>query len=144
MSKYSRRENVKEPRKWKVHPIWRGIGLFFLILIPIMGYAGAVEFIQFNERTATVPLPYQMYQPTGFVGIVAEEAGNVPIGFYVSVKLGIVIFTGIFAAVGFGFYTFVYALIYRMVAPPRYVGYDSPPVGKYRPPPERGRAGRRH
>ena len=103
-----------------------------------MAYAGAVEFIQFNERAAVVPLPYQMYDLIGFVGTVVEEADNRPIGIYVNTKLGVVIFTGIFAGVGFGFYTFIYALLYRMMAPPRDVGYDSPPVGKYRAP-ERGR-----
>jgi hypothetical protein len=135
MGKYAnyRRESVKEPPKWKIHPIWRGIGLFMMILIPIIAYAGSVEFLKYNLSHPTIPISARMYQPTGFVGVTVEEAGGRKFGINVGVQLGVILFTGIFSGVGFGLFTLVYAIIYRFTAPPRYLGADSPPVGKYRP-----------
>jgi hypothetical protein len=146
MSKYAgyRRESVAKKRKWKVHPVWRGIGLLMMILIPIMAWAAADVFLTENQKARWLPLPAEMYQPMGFVGFRVEEAGGMFIGTYVPWNLGLVLFTGIFMAVGFGLFTVLYAFIYRMVAPPRYMGYDSPPVGKYRPPPDQGKSGRTH
>jgi hypothetical protein len=145
MGKYgSVREGQKAPRKWKVHPIWRGIGLFMMILIPIMAYAGSVEFINYNMRSQVIPIPSRMYQPTGFVGVTVEEAGNAKYGIVVRERLGVVVFTGVFMGVGFGLFTMIYAFIYRIIAPPRYQGYDVPPVGKYRPRTDQGTVRRRH
>ena len=41
-SKYSRSE--EGPFPWKVHPIWRGIGCIFLVIIPIISF-GLSDFL---------------------------------------------------------------------------------------------------
>ena len=52
------REEAGKRRPWKVHPVWRGIGCFMAILIPIMAWAGAIVMISTmtpcsNSRTVS-------------------------------------------------------------------------------------------
>ena len=46
----------------KPHPVWRGIGFFLLILIPILSFAladVAVQYVKLNVRGARVPEAFQ-------------------------------------------------------------------------------------
>ena len=48
--KYNPRANMPS-RPYRVHPIWRGIGCFMMVLIPVMSYAGAVLLVEENGRS---------------------------------------------------------------------------------------------
>ncbi len=116
---YTRQQS--KPRPWDVHPIWRGIGCIFIILIPIMSYAGAVLLMQANAKQ-------------GWVGLPREITGS-----FVLPVLGRIYYTDLIVAlilmiIGFGILTVVYSFTYRLIGPPKYGPLDAPPEkGSRRP-----------
>jgi hypothetical protein len=104
-----------------------------LLLLPVLSWAGADVLITANQQAQWVSLPPEMYAPLGIVSIQIPEVKK-PLQFGLgSLRLGVIIFTGVFLFIGVGLYSMVYAIFYRFMAPPRYQGFDSPPVGPYRP-----------
>ena len=119
-----------EERPWKVHPIWRGIGCFLVILVPIMAWAGAELFMQSNTW---VPLPAVLYQPvlipmTGIdiIDSISSAINSILSGF--GVTYGIIFFTFVFIFLGYGILSILYAFMYRIIGPPRYSPLDARPV----------------
>lgn len=112
---YRRRPEPKQPN-WKIHPIWRGIGCAFIVLIPILSYAIAVLFVQANARQAWIALPREFLIPIDLPYI-----GTVPHLF------ATLTFTVIVAVVLFSIFTIFYALLFRIVGPPQYGPLDAPP-----------------
>lgn len=49
----------------KVHPVWRGVGFGFMILIPIMAYASMVVFMEQNDLHGWVALTPDMMAKEG-------------------------------------------------------------------------------
>ncbi len=97
-----------------VHPVWRGIGCFFLILIPIIAFAGAKTLVQANFSRRWVQMPVEL----GGSFIVPV------IGRILYADLAV---TVILIVIGFALLTVVYAIIYRIIGIPRYGPLDSPP-----------------
>lgn len=60
MGKHEFKREASKSRKAEIHPIWRGIGFLFMILIPIMSYAGAIVLIQQNSKNGWVPFPFDL------------------------------------------------------------------------------------
>lgn len=133
MGKYykSYRDPVIE-RKWKVHPIWRGIGCITIIIMSVIAYAGAVEFIKFNQQARLIPLPNELYEPMGYVSYTIPDTSKTFGANLGDTLLGVPVFTVIFWLVGMGFFTFIYAVVYQMSGPPRYSGANVPPLKKGR------------
>jgi len=130
---YSRGRELK-PRRWAIHPVWRGIGCLMMILVPILAYAGAVEFLNFNQKNPILPLTADMYQPLGVQYIRLEDVDmSIPVNLG-SLTTCVLAFTVVFMVLGYALYSLIYAIFYKSMAPPRYGPLDSPPVGKYRPP----------
>jgi hypothetical protein len=118
----------------QAHPVWRGIGCVMLLLIPLMAYAAADLFVAYNQKSNLLPLPADIYKQVEPINqVIPGMNRQVNIGFG-GITWADVAFTFIFWLLGMGVFSFVYALFYSMMAPPRYIGYDSPPVGRYRPP----------
>ncbi len=135
MTKYTRVTKQPEERKWAVHPIWRGIGCFMLIIIVLLSYVGAKEFVDYNQRSQKLGLPkflYDKVQISYTKYVPALKDNDVVNKALESVKWGYVIFMLIFMFVGFGAFSFVYSAMYRVSGPPRYTPLDSPRVGKPR------------
>jgi hypothetical protein len=126
-SQQYRRDHAE--RRWKVNPVWRGIGCVLLLLIPIMSWYGTTIFLQSNKKivlpwelTTVVSIPYthvteidkviasinRYFDATGFV-------------------FGQLFFTIILSFIGFGVLAFIYALLYKIAGPPRYGPFDVPP-----------------
>ncbi len=143
MSKYDRGQYQQVRTKpWKVHPIWRGIGCFFIILIPIMSCVGGRYFQELNMQNnwVTTPDMYKSINPTNEVsrfltslstrskelnflnGVVAglPQTGDI---FYLEIGVAVLLLI-----VGFGLLSLVYSAMYRAVGPSRYGPTDSPPV----------------
>lgn len=59
MSKYSTQVGISAPRAMKrtVHPIWRGIGLLMMILVPILSYVAVLVLLEENARKHWFPIP---------------------------------------------------------------------------------------
>lgn len=49
----------------RIHPVWRGVGFAFIILIPIMSYAAMQVFLQLNDRNGWIPLPADIMAKPG-------------------------------------------------------------------------------
>ena len=96
------------------HPVWRGIGWFLLILLPVLSFAGAKLLVQANVRQRWVQIPTEM-----------AGSFSVPIVGRVSfadlaVAVGLII-------VGFAVLTVAYAILYRIFGISRHGPLDSPP-----------------
>lgn len=123
-------EKPREEKPWTVHPIWRGIGCFMIILIPIMAWAGMNVIMQSNLVTK---LPASFSQPVifkltdyDFVNVVVLwlNANLGERGF----TFGVVIFFLGFMLVGYLLLVILYGALFRMMGPPKYGPQDSPPI----------------
>ncbi len=97
-----------------VHPVWRGIGCFLLILLPIVSFAGAKLLVQANNKQRWVQIPNELAGSFVFPVIGRVSFADL------AVTLGLIV-------VGFAIITVVYAIIYRIIGIPRHGPLDSPP-----------------
>ena len=130
-----RMDKGQRERPWTIHPVWRGIGCFMIILLPIMAWVGADVFM--NSRL--VPLPGTMYQPMALaysddaeVSFVNNYIAQVN-GFLGRFTTGQILFSIAFLFVGFGLISIIYAIMYRMGGARRYGRFDAPPIKKRGP-----------
>jgi hypothetical protein len=119
----------RHERPWKTHPIWRGIGCAFIILVPIMSWYATALFLHTNRR---IPIPYELTKPITIRYIQLAAIDNI-IGDFNSytvahnLTVGQFFFTIILMFIGFGILSVVYATMFRVVGPPRYGPFDVPP-----------------
>jgi hypothetical protein len=115
MSRYNQHQAPlpKESKLYpKIHPVWRGIGFLLMILAPIMAYAVTLVFLAGNTTANWIQIP-----PSLIV--------NWPQDPMILVKvISTLFFTLIFMIV----FQFIYFLMMRLFAPPRYGPLDIPPV----------------
>ena len=119
----------KDQRPWKIHPAWRGIGCVLLLLIPIMSWFGSEMFLQTNSKVA---LPWQLTRVVAipYTRVVPVDRIIAPVNHFFSANgliFGQLFFTIILTFIGFGIMGFLYAVLYRVVGPPRYGPFDVPP-----------------
>lgn len=107
-----------QPR-WNVHPIWRGIGCIFMLLLPVMSFVGAYLIIRENFRQGWVALPASLLR-------------SFSIPSFGTVYLADIALTLVFIIMGFGILTVGYAFLYRLIGPPRFGPLDAPPLKKRR------------
>lgn len=121
MSKYNQSyyHPTHRPRPWLVHPIWRGIGLVFLILFPILSYAGSVMLIRLNFKHGWLPLPYEL-------------RASLPIPYLGRIYLADILGAIVILIVSFALATVVYAFVFRLAGPPRYTPWNLPPLRRRR------------
>ncbi|NJD60955.1 MAG: hypothetical protein C3F13_11500 [Anaerolineales bacterium] len=118
-----------EEERYKIHPIWRGIGCILLILVPIMSWYIATLFLESNKK---VVLPYEFSQVISIprIHVAAVDKIIVQANQYFSnthFMFGQIFLTVIFSFIGFGIIALLYGIIYRMTGPPRYGPFDVPP-----------------
>ncbi len=124
MGKYSH-EPVRPERQWRIHPVWRGIGFVWLILIPVMSYALAKIFSQMNTQNKWLPVspelarqivinPYTL--PSGVTIPLNKLVDIFPWGPHYYIEL---LFWAGFIFLGFGLLSVFYAFLYRSFGPPR-------------------------
>ena len=119
-SKYNPRERMAGPR-WKIHPIWRGIGCLLMILIPVIAYAGSALLVDANTQQGWVPVPFELRQT-----ISLPVLGDIP---YLGARL---LVTVLLMIVGFTVLMVLYSMFYKVLGPPQYGPLDAPP--ERRPP----------
>jgi hypothetical protein len=118
MGKYTKFESRQaQPRPWDVHPIWRGIGCIMMLIVPVLSYAGAVLLYEQNLTAKWVRVPRDLTQTVSIPGV-----GAVP---HLFANL---IVTVLLMLLGYAVFIVLYAVIFRLVGPPRYGPVDSPPV----------------
>lgn len=120
MGRYRRSYIAEEAqrRQWEIHPIWRGIGCIFMLLIPVMAFAGAYVLVRENFQQRWLPVPSEL-TTTIFIPL-----------FGTRLYVADLVVTVALMVIGFGLVTVVYAFIYRMIGPSPYGPLDAPPPKK--------------
>ncbi len=116
MGKYQTRitKQVEPSRNSRqIHPIWRGVGFVFMVLIPIMSYAIARLFLDENMRTGWVSFPENMYL----------KGTPLPQDIFILVIIVVMLMIFMYALL-----TLFSLIIFRVFAPPRYGPLDVPPI----------------
>jgi quinol-cytochrome oxidoreductase complex cytochrome b subunit len=102
---------VEKGKKAPIHPVWRGVGILLIVLVPIMGYAGATLLLEENTM-------HQWFRVPGQLVVSGPDH-------MILVKL---ILTIIFGAVVYFLLMLVTFIIYRLFGPSRMGPNDVPPV----------------
>jgi hypothetical protein len=123
MGKYMkyRYQQVRE-RRWKVHPIWRGIGVAFLVMVPLMSFAGAILLVRQNFKQGWIPVPAELLKFIDTPQLVAlsQELGRI---YYLDIAVTLALMV-----LGFGIISIIYSMLYGIFGPSRYGPVDSPPI----------------
>jgi hypothetical protein len=114
MSDFFRDE--KKQREDEPHPAWRGIGFLLLIGIPILSFLISTEVVAALVRNGFV-LPEELQRPPQEILGMGPFA-NLP---------AILVFGVLIAAVLFGIFAIVNAMIYGASAGNTYRAFESPP-----------------
>jgi hypothetical protein len=131
MGKYQPYEIPRNKSKSSsVHPIWRGIGCFLMILIPIMSYAAAELLIEQNNSTRWVAVPVELAKT-----VTVPLLGDLP-HFYATLAVTILLMV-----LGFSILTVVFGFFWGAVGPPRYGPLDARPMRQSDRPPKRRKSG---
>jgi hypothetical protein len=134
MTKYSALSKPQmKTRRWKIHPVWRGIGCMMMLIIPIMAYAAANIFVRANLKNHWFVFPPEFTKPIiistskipyvtlpNFNKMLYDALGRI---YY-----GDLAFFVLFLILGYIMLLVMYAFMYQVSAPPRYSGYDIPPI----------------
>jgi hypothetical protein len=118
---YMRSAQTKE-RPWKVHPIWRGIGCVFMLVIPVMAYAGSVLLVEANLTRNWVPAPAVFLQ-TVLVPLLGKPVDHL----YANLTVGFILML-----LGYAGLMILYTLMYSLVGPSRLGPLDAPPERRKR------------
>ena len=132
MSKYEKYTiKPKKERRWRIHPIWRGIGCFMMVLIPLISYAAAFTVARANYQNGWVRIPAEL---VGWVNLapvlrVAPWLGQViPAStriYYLDIAL-----TVLFMIIAFGLLTLFYGILYTSTGVTKTDPYYVPPLRK--------------
>lgn len=127
MKKYERK---KEERPWKVHPVWRGIGCFMIIIMPVMAWAGAKLFLETNNIVVLPEILNKLVliniSGQGTVDTATNWFNNFTSG--MGITYGQLFFTLVFLFLGYGLISILYSLLYSIIGPPRYSQFDARPM----------------
>jgi hypothetical protein len=122
MAKYSKFERKEKgvPR-YKIHPVWTGIGFLMIVLVPIISWAGASELVNLAKKQGW---SFMRSFPT-----YAQLPGVIPGAGSINHLATLPAIAAFFLVIFFiltSLLSFGYALIYRVVGPPRYSPQDEP------------------
>lgn len=124
MGKYQtsyRRMDEQETKRKGVHPIWRGVGFVMIVLIPFMGYAGALVLLDLNKQYHWYAIPRDLL-----------AIGQADPLLYVKIGLSVLV-----SLVFYAILTLITFIINRAFAPSPYGPYDVAPNEVYRRPKRR-------
>lgn len=132
MSKYEKYSiKPKKERRWRIHPIWRGIGCFMIVLIPVISYAAAFIVARANYQNGWVHIPNEL---RGWVNLapvmnLAPWLGQVisPSTRFYYLDLAL---TAGFIVIAFGLLTLFYGILYSATGITKTDPYYVPPVRK--------------
>lgn len=127
MGKYQKYDKRKrDERPWKIHPVWRGIGCFMILLLPLMSYAAAVAIVQ----AGLIDLPKELDQSYVLPKIITIPYLNSSFTSPIQgqITYSVIFYFFVFLLLSIGLLSVVYGYMYRIMGPPRYTALDSPPV----------------
>jgi len=127
-SKYNKYERKTPQARYKIDPAWTGIGCLMILIVPIMSWAGSVELIKLARAqnwpilaglSGYVRLP-DIFYSLPYISIGANYISSIPD------FSALALFFMLILLVLSGILSFAYALIYRVIGPPRYTALDAP------------------
>ncbi|MCZ2121372.1 MAG: hypothetical protein LC108_03810 [Anaerolineales bacterium] len=130
MGKYSSVKKKEVIKDRAPHAIWRGIGCFMFILVPILSIAIGVEVVDYALANK-IGLPYQLLGYPAMPDFLRKSnllwAATEPIrttnNFYAYTAASLVVML----VLG-GLISVIYAFVYQMTGPSRYGPTDVPPI----------------
>lgn len=138
MGKYERYNRRPEPpRSQRIHPIWRGIGCLIILILPPLAFALAALILPLMKEQGWLPysllgpprLPAFLWRFPVVIQAIAPILGIQDL--YALILLTLVMLAALTAVI-----SFIYAVVYALVGPPRYSPVDAPPprwrIKKYR------------
>ena len=137
MGRYRDTIATKQEKAKGPHPIWRGIGCLIIIFVPILSFAAANVTMPFFLNRGLVP-PELLGTPQlpDWLWYVPMLAQIVHFLFVRPSIFAILLLTFLYILILGGVFSVIYALMYQMVAPPKYGPMDAPPsrakVKKYK------------
>ena len=128
MGKYATHQKNKDLPRSEIHPVWRGIGFIIMLLTPVISWAAAMVLVDLGKSqnwaligslSGTVHFPDILYQTPG-VNTLVNYLSSIPYlqALALFFIMAMILFSGIFS--------FLNALLYRMIGPPRYTPLDAP------------------
>jgi hypothetical protein len=130
MGKYRSSSRIRTaPKTDGPHAIWRGIGCFMMLIIPVISIAAGSLTVSYGIDHKW-PLPYELMGTPQLPGLFYKSNGLMTIlGPLLSIKnlyaiATISIMVMIFLS---GIISLIYAVVYRMTGPSRYGPTDAPP-----------------
>ena len=131
-------EKKREERPWKIHPIWRGIGFIWIILVIVMSYALAKILYQMNQQNGWLPVSPELARQIVIKPYTLPSGVTIPFNAIVDIfpwgphyYIELLFWLGLIF-LGFGLLSIVYAFLYRSFGPPRnpYDAVKDPPRRK--------------
>lgn len=131
VSKHNTFEAEKPPLP-KIHPVWRGLGFVMILLTPVMAWAGAEVTVEILRGLEDRYIKSFFYGLSGSL-TVPSWLNIVPmlaqawraIATYPDIKAKLVLFFLWLIAFS-GVLSVLYAMLYRLIGPPRYGPQDIP------------------
>ena len=129
MTKFTKYRKPIIERPDAVHPVWRGIGCLLMIVVPVMAFAGAVTLVNYGIP-ARWPIPQELLGHVQFpnwvwntvtlkdIAAAINRVDN-PVADLVFFVVLLLLLSGIVST--------AYAIIFRLIGPPRYTPLDVPP-----------------
>ena len=111
------------------HPIWRGIGCFIIIIVPVLSYAAASLMLPYLLSRGLVPSDLLFTPQTPdwlWLLPVVAQIYQFLFGRYAIVAT--LMLTFLFILIIGGGFSVLYAVMYRIFGPKRYGPLDAPPV----------------
>lgn len=116
MKQYSTAGKRERERSDEPHPIWRGIGLVMMVLIPLVSFALSDVLLQWG-RTRGVTIPVELR-----TGVTAVPLYGDVVDIY-----AILILAAAIMLVLFGLFTIINAAVYRASGNKTYQAFESTP-----------------
>lgn len=133
MAKYSKYEKKEVVARYKIHPIWRGVGFLLMLFTPIIAWLIAEMIVPGMKSSSSKEVHAFMVALAGKVTF-PEVAYKIPlisslasgISSIEDLKAKLFLTVGILIVIS-GVLSVVYAALYSVVGPPRYGPLDAPP-----------------
>jgi hypothetical protein len=107
-----KRERAREP-----HPIWRGIGIVMIVLVPILSFAISDLSIQWMKREKGFRIPDPL----------AKWDWDIPLYGRVDDALAVVLFALVVSLIVFGIFTIINAVAYQATSDRNLRRFESAP-----------------
>ncbi|NOY98990.1 MAG: hypothetical protein GXP40_07285 [Chloroflexi bacterium] len=129
MGRYGQYQRAVPKKPKNLHPAWRGIGCLIGLILPVISYAGAAVLL--TNDAVKKQVPWQLLGPPSLPPFLWEYIPAIrpalsTIYGWTDLEATLVLAFVLLVILG-SVVSLVYAMMYRVVGPPRYGPRDMPP-----------------